>query len=256
MTEYSGEIKPLSYDLSILKKLNLEKPPVGIKFLFNKPDGVRRLDKNLAFCLMPEEAQNSGAFYVDESHFECAGPIVLGIAPDDPYCESGQIGTKPSLDIFQQARANRRIYKYVPTLDHGTCHYVIFAPLDDIDFDPDVLLITGNAHKAEIVLRAYSWSTGAMYQSKSTTVMGCAWAFVYPFISGEINFTVEQLCYGHRARQVGKLGDITVSIPFDHLKTVIDNLHEMDWLPPGFTDGREGYNTRFKQATRSRLVQR
>ncbi len=254
MTEYSGEIRPLSTDLSILNKLNLEKQPVGIKFLFDKPEGVRRLDKNLAICLMPEEVQNSGAFYVDKAHFECAEPLFLGIANDDPFSVAGHIGSKVGLDIFQEARANRRIYEVLPTLKKGSCNYIIFAPMSDIDFDPDVLLITGNTRQAEIVLRSYTYSTGAMYVSKTTPVIGCAWTFVYPYISGELNYVVEGLCFGHIAREVGKAGDVTISIPFNLIKTIIGNLHEMTWVLPAYTDGREGYNKRFKKVTSSRLL--
>lgn len=84
MIEYSGEIRPLGTDLSILDRLELEKPPVGVKFLFEKPQGVRRLKKNMAICLMPGEAQNSGAFYVDRTHFEFAEPLFLGIRRSRP----------------------------------------------------------------------------------------------------------------------------------------------------------------------------
>jgi uncharacterized protein (DUF169 family) len=116
MIEYTGEIRPLSTDLSILKKLELEKQPVGVKFLFDKPKGIKKLDKNLAICLMPEEAQTAGAFYVDKTNFECAEPLFLGINNNDPFSVAGQIGTKVGLDIFQEARANRRIYEVLPTL--------------------------------------------------------------------------------------------------------------------------------------------
>lgn len=255
MTKFgSGEIRPLSVDLSILNKLELEKQPVGIKFLFNKPEGVRRLDKNLAICLMPEEAQNSGAFYVDMANFECAEPLFLGITNDDPFSVAGQIGTKVGLDIFQEARANRRIYEVLPTLKKGSCNYIIFAPMSDMDFDPDVLLITGTARQAEIILRSYTYSTGEMYVSKTTPVIGCAWTFVYPYISGELNYVVEGICFGHIAREVGETGSVTVSIPFNLLKLMMDNLREMTWVLPAYTDGREGYNKRFKEVTSGRLL--
>lgn len=256
MTKYSGEIRPLSTDLSILNKLKLEKQPVGIKFLFNKPEGVKRLDKNLAICLMPEEAQNSGAFYVDKTHFECAEPLFLGIANDDPFSVAGQIGTRVGLDIFQEARANRHIYELLPTLKKGSCNYIIFAPMNDMDFDPDVLIITGNTRQAEIVLRSYTYSTGELYVSKTTPVMGCAWTFVYPYISEELNYVAEGLCFGHIAREVGKDGEVTISIPFNLIKTIIGNLHEMTWQLPAYTDGRERYNKRFKEVTSSRLISR
>ncbi len=255
MTEFNAaEIRPLSIDLSILKKLELERQPVGIKFLFNKPEGVRRLDKNLAFCLMPEEAQNSGAFYVDKTHFECAGPLCLGIANDDPFSLAGQIGSKFGLEIFQEARANRRIYEVLPTLRKGSCNYIIFAPMSDLDFDPDVLLITGTARQAEIVLRSYTYSTGEMYVSKTTPVIGCAWTFVYPYISGQLNYVVEGVCFGHIARDVAKMGYVTVSIPFTLIKLMMDNLREMTWVLPSYTDGRDAYNKRFKEVTSGRLL--
>jgi uncharacterized protein (DUF169 family) len=256
MTRFnSGEIRPLNIDLSILNKLELEHQPVGIKFLFNKPERIRKLEKNLAICLMPEEAWNSGAFYVDMTNFECAEALFLGVTNDDPFSVAGQIGTKVGLDIFQEARANRRIYEVLPTLKKGTCNYMIFAPMDDMDFDPDVLIITGTARQAEIILRSYTYSTGEMYVSKTTPVIGCAWTFVYPFITGELNYVVEGLCFGHIARQVGKMGYVTVSIPFNLLKLMIDNLQEMTWSLPAYTDGREGYNKRFKEVTSGRLLQ-
>lgn len=256
MIEYSGEIRPLGIDLAIFERLELEKPPVGVKFLFEKPRGLRRLEKNMAICLMPEEAQNSGAFYVDQTHFECAEPLFLGLHNDDPFSVAGQIGTKVGLDIFQEARANRRIYEVLPTLKPGSCNYLVFAPLKELEFDPDVLLVTGNTRQAEIVLRAYTYSTGAMYVSRTTPVIGCAWTLVYPYISGELNYVPEGLCFGHLAREVGKPGEITISIPFNLLKTVVANLHEMTWVLPAYTDGREGYNRRFKEVTSGRLLSR
>lgn len=118
----------------------------------------------------------------------------------------------------------------------------------------DMLLVTGNTRQAEIVLRAYIYSTGAMYVSKTTPVIGCAWTLVYPHISGELNYVREGPCFGHLAREVGKPGEITISIPFNLLKTINGNLHEMTWVLPAYTDGREGYNRRFKQVTSVRLL--
>jgi len=256
MTEYTGEIRPLDTDLSILDKLKLEQQPVGVKFLFEKPEGVKRLDKNLAICLMPEEVQTSGAFYVDANNFECAEPLYLGIHNNDPASVSGQIGTKVGLDIFQEARANRRIYEVLPTLKPGSCNAIIFAPLSELDFAPDVLVITGNTRQAEIILRSYTYSTGAMYISKTTPVIGCAWTFVYPYITGELNYVAEGLCFGHLARVVGKPGEITISIPFNLLGMMISNLNEMTWDLPAYSDGREGYNKRFKDVTSGRLIAR
>ncbi len=57
-----SELTPLARDLSIFNKLELEKPPVGVKFLFGEPDGLSRLERTLGLCEMVAEAQAGRAF--------------------------------------------------------------------------------------------------------------------------------------------------------------------------------------------------
>ena len=159
-----SELTPLTRDLSVFNKLELEKPPVGVKFLFGEPEGVPKLERTLGLCEMVTEAQKGRAFYAGMAEHECAGPVPLGMVDVDPYYWSGQIG--PCLEVFKEARANRRIYDVIPTLERGTCNYTAFAPLDKLAFDPDVLVFTGRARKMEIVLRSMSWTTGQMYEAK------------------------------------------------------------------------------------------
>jgi len=144
--------------------LEHEREPVGVKFLYDKPEGINQLDKKLALCEMLAEAQNSVPFYADKDNHECAGPLVLGLVDLDPFFESGQLG--PKLEIFQEARANRRIYHDIPKLQKGTCNYIVFANLSALNFEPDVFIVTGKARQAEIVLRSLSYSTGKKYVSK------------------------------------------------------------------------------------------
>ena len=42
----------IQQDLSIFNKFNFERQPVGVKFLFKKPEGIEQLDKSIAFCEM------------------------------------------------------------------------------------------------------------------------------------------------------------------------------------------------------------
>ena len=256
MIKYTGEIRPFSTDFSVLEKLNLKEKPIGVKFMFDQPEGFQKLDKQLALCLMPEEARKIGPFYVNRENFECAEPLFLGIHNDDPFAIAGQIGTKAGLDIFQEARANRRIYEILPKLKPGSWNDLIFGPLDDMQFSPDVIVITGNTRQAEIIMRSYTYSTGARYESNTTPVMGCAWTFVYPYITGNINYIPLGLCFGHLAREVGEAGEISISIPFNLIDQIVHNLKEMTWELPAYSDGREGYKKRFKKVTSERLISR
>ena len=230
-------------DLSIFNKFNFERPPVGVKFLFGKPEGIKKLDKTLALCEMLREAQTSAPFYATKEDFECVGPLILGMAEPEPIFESGQLG--PRLELFNEPRANNRIYYYIPRMIRGTVNYLAFSSLDKLSFTPDVLIVTAKPSQAEVILRAMTYSTGKMWTAKGTSVIGCAWLFVYPYLSGELNFTVTGLGVGMKARQVLPEGLILISIPWDLFSTLGENLQDMKWVPIEHTRSRDENSKEF-----------
>jgi uncharacterized protein (DUF169 family) len=249
-TPIPTEMVPLDRDLSILKNLELLKQPVGVKFLYGKPDGIARLDKKIALCEMVHEAQAAKPFYADLENHECAGPIPLGMVDIDPFFSSGQVGVQ--LEGFEEARACRRIYEDLPTLKRGTCNYTVFAALGDLTFNPDILMFEGAVRQMEILLRSMSYSTGWKYESKITPVLGCAWTMIYPYISGKINYYVTGLIGGQIAHGVGTEGNVVVSVPWDCLPTMLENLGKMKWVPAPYEEGREKSTERFEHIAAGR----
>ena len=81
-------------------------------------------------------------------------------------------------------------------------------------------------------------------------MIGCAWLYVYPFLSGELNFSITGLCWGMKALRAFPEGLVNISIPFDLLPMITANLAEMPWVPPSYTDGRDGYVERLDLASR------
>jgi uncharacterized protein (DUF169 family) len=57
----------IQQDLSIFNKFNFDRPPVGVRYLSNKPDGIERLDKTLDFCEMLKEAQLLILWHIQQS---------------------------------------------------------------------------------------------------------------------------------------------------------------------------------------------
>ena len=231
-------MRPLKTDLSIYGKFDFERPPVGVKFLFKRPEGIEQLelDKSMAFCERIKEAQQREApFYITKDNIEeCVGKFLLGMEDMAPFAESGQIGTE--LKIYQEPRVNSRLYQYVPRFERGIVNYVVYSPLDKLTFEPDVLIITANHSQSEIVMRAMSYSTGELYNSKTTNVMGCAWAYIYPYRSGNVNYLVPEMIHGMKARRVFPEGSILISIPYNWIPIITQNLQEMEWVLPAYTD--------------------
>jgi uncharacterized protein (DUF169 family) len=226
-------------DLAILDKFDFDVQPVGVKFLVKQPAMVERLNENLTLCEMLKRAQEGNAFFADKENHTCeAGLYVLGQADvPDPFI-NGEFGA--GLKIFEEPRSASRLYQYVPRIGKGVVNYIAFSPLAKLSFDPDVLIILAKTSQTEILLRAMSYRTGKMWLSKCSPAIGCAWIFIYPYLSGELNYTITGLGHGMKRRKLFPEGQQFVSIPFDLLPSMLQTLQDMPWVLPAYKpDGLE-----------------
>lgn len=236
-------------DLSIFSKFNFKMPPVGVKFMVFKPEGIQKLDKNLSICQMLKEAQTSEPFYAEVGNFTCVEPILFGMAEGDPIFESGYIGE--SLNIFEEARANRRLYHYITKLEKNSVNYVAISRFDKLTYDPDVLVLFANGEQLEIILRALAYSTGKMWSSCGTPVIACSWLLTYPYISGEVNFIMTDVSHGMRSKDIYPAGTILISIPYDRLSGLVEELQKIDWYPALYKEGAEAHDRKFAEVIKN-----
>ncbi len=224
---------------AMLNRFQFSVPPVGVKFLVQKPEGIPALGQRMALCEMLKRAQGGSTFYAGADDHACeAGQYVLGQSGAAVPYVSGEFGA--GLKIFQEPRSASRLYRYIPKLESGIVNFVAFSSLDRLAFDPDVMVVLANTDQTEIILRAMSYETGEMWSSKYSSAIGCAWLLVYPYLTGEINYVVTGLGHGMRRRKLFPEGMQLVSIPFDRLSSLLQTLQEMPWILPAFEpDGSE-----------------
>lgn len=228
-------MKPLTLDLSVFERFGFENPPVGVKFLFDRPEGIERLDKKLFLCGMAAEAfKREAPFYADMENQACPPSVhVLGHKLP-PAVEGGNLGVE--LKIFKDAYANRRALAAAPTFAEGTVNYLVFAPLRKLTFSPDLLVILAdNVGQTEVLLRSLAYSTGKVLVSRSTNILACSWLYAYPYLSGELNYLTTGLGFGMRISKPFPEGKQLVSIPYDQLVVITHNLEEMEWVPPSYS---------------------
>jgi len=232
--------------LSVFKRFNFEYAPVGVKFELKKPDHIQPIRVKAAFCEMIKIAQQGEAFYAAKEDHECKAALIpLGLSEPDPIFASGQIG--PELGVFEAPRANRNVYTHMYKVDKNTVRYVVYAPLDKLTFDPDLLIVTANPNQAEIILRAMAYRTGRAWNAKGTTVMGCVYLYMYPYLTGELNMMVTGLHHGMKARQLFPEGLLFLSIPFHILPEITRDLEIMEWELPQYSGGKQAHIERMKK---------
>jgi len=226
-------------DFAILDKFEFDVQPVCVKFLAKRPDIVKRLDETMALCEMLKKAQEGNAFFVEKENHACeAGLYVLGQAEAPGPFISGEFGA--GLKIFEDARSASRLYHYIPRIGKGVVNYVAFSPVDKLPFEPDLLILFTKTDQTEILLRAMSYRIGKMWSSRASAAIGCAWIFVYPYLTGELNYTMTGLGHGMKRRKLFPEGHQLVSIPFDLLPSMLQTLRDMPWVLPAYEpDGME-----------------
>jgi hypothetical protein len=67
----------------------------------------------------------------------------------------------------------------------------------------------------------------------------CAWIFSYPYVTGELNYTVTGIGYGIRMQKILPDGLFLMSVPYDLIPMRIDNLKVMEWVLPMTTLSEE-----------------
>ena len=236
-------------DYDIMNKFEFDRPPIGVKYTFKRPERIDRLGEKMTLCTMLKRAQEGNAFYADKNNITC-GHLPLGMEDYSPLRQSGDFAA--ALKVVEEPRSGARLYPHIPKIQRGLINYVSFSPLSEFSFDPDVLIfLTKNTSQTQILLRATTYRTGNAWTTKFTNVIGCAWIFVYPYLSGEANYGITGLSHGMGRRKLFPEGLQFVSIPYLMMPSVLQALQDMPWVLPSFeSDGEEFFNR-----TRDQLVQ-
>ena len=212
----------------LFQKINMEYEPVAIKFCFDEPKGVKRTDKAMSLCEFAKKAQTTGEmFYITKDDEDCVGKNILGMAPIPAFGASGGAGV--DFGVFKTQGANARLYHQLSVLYPGACNYVIFSPLSICDFDPDLLYCVADVAQGDLLMRASSYISGDIWESKGSCVIACNWMFTYPYISGKVNYVVSGLEHGMARRKVYPHGRMLITIPYQKIDEIVTALYQMDW---------------------------
>ncbi len=225
---------PIREDLSVFERFNFERQPVGVKFLFNKPDGIEHIGRDIALCETLREAQlGQKPFYVASENQSCKPGMYVWGGESLPVFDSGQFGA--AMKIFKEPRVDVRLHQHIPRLDNNIVRYIAFSPLDRLSFTPDLLVILADkASQTEILLRALTYTTGEPWSSTTTAVMGCAWLLAYPYVTGKLNYLITGFGSGMKAKKLFPENRQLISIPYNWLPTIAQNLREIPWVLPAW----------------------
>jgi uncharacterized protein (DUF169 family) len=214
---------------TIRSALNIKKELVGIKAWKEEPQNIRKYKGNAfpGMCTQIGEVLNTGeTFHTNQDHCFCTGGIVAtGVVPPVSKEQRDEM-----LEVhFQMSKTYKdfdtAIYyldeseKLIPNVKekNAAVQLGLFKDMED----PDIILIFCTPGVADILNRAYSYTTGEPVQGFGGNG-ACPFAIQYPYVTSKPSFTYSDVAW---RKYVGlSEEELTVSFPYQSLLRVIENL--------------------------------
>ena len=199
--------------------LQLERPPVAISFQQSAPPGVSRVANVAASgCTYWKLAADGQSFYTEASdHYGCpVGAHTHGIdLPDETAKElEGLIGTMVELEYLDPAEVAGIPRRAEP---FGV---VVYARLADADFEPDVILVCGNAKQMMLLAEAaHSAGVGC-----DAAVVGRPTCAAIPSVMQSGRSATNLGCIGNRVYTEMADDQLYFAIPGSDLDKIVERL--------------------------------
>ena len=203
--------------------LGLEKPPIAIGFFENAPIGIPLWNDGAvaAGCVFWKMAQSGKSFYtMPEDHFNCpVGSHTHKISlPADRAVELEQtIGFMVQNNYLAMSEVAG-----IPTLKFAP-KVIVYAPLAQNRFEPDVVLIAAKPAQA---MHLYEAALSAGAGNALMNVLGRPGCAILPLAINQNSASLSLGCKGNRSYTGLPDTEMYVAIPGKHWNAVVEKIVE------------------------------
>ena len=171
-------------------------------------------------CNMVAEARKGKAFYAEDVNYSCGFAIyALGLGRDVPAFRKALAEDLVSIKNAAGIEISGKLLESAPRLPEGE-KFIAFFPLDQMPFEPDVVLIFGNPSEImELVWKITGQTGERLHAGIGGIGATCGECTAQTIISGKPNISIG--CCG--SRRFGRLdaNEIMLSLPWNAYKSLI-----------------------------------
>ena len=203
----------------ISELLRLVRPPVAVKFQKSAPANIPSIDKAaVSGCTYWKLAAQGQTFYTEASdHYGCPiGAYTHGIElPDDEAKElEGLVGTMVELQYISMDEVPE-----IPQLS-GQFGVAVYSPLEAAPFEPDVVLICGDAKQMMLLAEA----AHAAGLASDTSMVGRPTCAAIPAVMQSHSAAANLGCIGNRVYTGLADDELYFVVPGPQLGAVVEKL--------------------------------
>lgn len=207
--------------------LGLKGSPVAVKLaksMEEVPPSMQKTGEKVRHCEFVQKARHGEKFYATKEQHACTGGAgALGIEEIPEKIKTGEFYY--GLGRFQTLEAAKKTMEAVPK-NKEKFVASLYAPLEEADFKPDVVVIIGNPKQILKISQANIYHMGGRNVGDFAGIQSlCADAVAKPYMSKEINYTFG--CDG--SRKYAKVADdeLIAGIPIEKLEELVSALEKI-----------------------------
>jgi uncharacterized protein (DUF169 family) len=206
--------------------LGLEREPVAIKWSVREPRDIKKEEGKSRFCTKLDKAANGEIFYSTVEEEECMGGMkYAGMKDQKELPKNMRSGAfLVPAGVYKSIPAVQRSWESNQAIESGIFSAIIFSPLSQADFEPDLIFMVCNSEQAMMVLHANAYDSGSHGLGADSGPI-CSSMAAIPYRTGKVTYGFGDI--GSRRNMSLNPEDVMVTIPAGDLKRILDNLTEM-----------------------------
>lgn len=228
MAESSCDVN--GYDLvsdKLKEHLNLSKSPVAIKFVLREediPEGIKKIENGARHCELVQKASQGERFYATAEEQTCkGGASALGLMEAPEKVKTGEM--YQSLGRFSSLGSAKRTMEEIPKIE-PMMYALVYAPLEEVEFDPDVIVMICNPAQAMKLAQAMIYTLGGRVEADFSGIQSiCADAVAGPFTRKRPNITLG--CSGSRKYANIQPDEVIVGLNGENIGCIVNALENM-----------------------------
>lgn len=209
------------WNQGLTEALELKTAPVAITYTDEKPS--RASDGKCRACTALLKAAQGDVIDLTAGNSTCpGGSQYLGLRPQEPagartlrdFLISGE-------KLLGSCVAIHRMMALTPAQPpFGMADHVIFSPLGQAEFRPDLAVFVVNAWQAARLVNLAVFETGIPMECDPSGSL-CRAVVAYPLITNKVNVSFGNIT-ARRSERMSE-HDLFVTVPYTHLRSIMDN---------------------------------
>ncbi|ADE36797.1 DUF169 domain-containing protein [Methanohalophilus mahii] len=224
MANFAKELKDI---------LNLQRAPVGVKFLKAGEEvdftGTYDAATKSRYCQALMRAGQEEKVLITAENISCpASAAGFGLKPLPEMLSSGKMLF--NMGLFDSPDAGRNAMEGMTRLEQGKYAAVLLSPLENIEVEPDIVVIEALPEQLMWLSLASIYETGNRLEFNTAVFEAtCVDSTVIPFVTGKLNSSLG--CYGCREATDALDEENLIGIPYKEMERIIPNLQKLAAKP-------------------------